>query len=103
SSAADFASRIRAAKGVEGAADTSALATRLDDVVSQDAASSSDTPAADSDTLSGLQWDMAQIRTPAAHAVTGGSPSIVVGDIDTGLDFTHPDLAANVDFADSVS
>jgi len=28
---------------------------------------------------------------------------VVVGDIDTGLDYTHPDLAANVDFADSVS
>jgi subtilisin family serine protease len=27
----------------------------------------------------------------------------VVGDIDTGLDYTHPDLAANVDFANSVS
>jgi subtilisin family serine protease len=28
---------------------------------------------------------------------------VVVGDIDTGLDYTHPDLAANVDFANSVS
>jgi len=26
-----------------------------------------------------------------------------VGDIDTGLDYTHPDLAANVDFANSAS
>jgi subtilisin family serine protease len=46
---------------------------------------------------------MVQIHTPEANAVSGGSPSIVVGDIDTGVDFTHPDLAANVDFANSVS
>jgi subtilisin family serine protease len=60
-------------------------------------------PATDSDSLSGLQWDMVQIHTPEAHAISGGSPSVVVGDIDTGLDFTHPDLAANVDFANSAS
>jgi subtilisin family serine protease len=46
---------------------------------------------------------MNQINAPAAHAINGGSPNVVVGDIDTGLDFTHPDLAANVDFADSAS
>ena len=60
-------------------------------------------PASDADSLSPLQWDMRQIHTPEAHAITGGSPSVVVGDIDTGLDYSHPDLAQNVDFADSVS
>src|SRR6266513_853761 len=45
---------------------------------------------------------MRQIHTPEAHAITGGSPDVLVGDIDTGLDYTHPDLAANVDDADSV-
>jgi subtilisin family serine protease len=46
---------------------------------------------------------MDQIHAPAARAINGGSPSVLVGDIDTGLDFTHPDLAPNVDFANSVS
>jgi subtilisin family serine protease len=59
-----------------------------------------DVPVAD-DPLEPLQWDMAQIHAPEAHAITGGSPSIVVGDLDTGLDFTHPDLAPNYDAADS--
>jgi subtilisin family serine protease len=44
---------------------------------------------------------MAQIHTPEAHAITGGSPSVLVGDIDTGIDFNHPDLRANIDVADS--
>jgi len=61
------------------------------------------TPAPGSDTLSSLQWDMDQIHSPEARAITGGSSSVLVGDIDSGLDYTHPDLAANVDFANSVS
>jgi lantibiotic leader peptide-processing serine protease len=60
-------------------------------------------PAGDSDPLSPLQWDMRQIKTPQAHAITGGSPSVLVGDIDTGIDFTHPDLAPNIDLANSVN
>jgi subtilisin family serine protease len=55
------------------------------------------------DPLFSLQWDMRQIHTPEAHAITGGSPSVLVGDIDTGLDYTHPDLAANVSDANSVN
>src|SRR6476661_5292869 len=61
------------------------------------------TPATDNDSLSGLQWDMVQIHTPEAHAITGGSPSVLVGDIDTGLDFNHPDLKQNIDVANSVN
>jgi lantibiotic leader peptide-processing serine protease len=60
-------------------------------------------PASDTDNLSGLQWDMRQIRTSEAHAITGGNREVLVGDIDTGLDYTHPDLAPNVDFENSVS
>jgi len=60
-------------------------------------------PVSDTDPLSFLQWDMVQIHTPEAHAITGGSPSVLVGDIDTGIDYTHPDLVANIDFTNSVS
>ena len=55
------------------------------------------------DSLAALQWDMRQIHTPEAHAITGGSPAVVVGDIDTGLDKDHPDLIQNIDFSRSVS
>ena len=62
-----------------------------------------DAPAAASDLepLAGLQWDMRQINAFAAHDITGGSPAVVVGDVDTGLDFTHPDIAPNYDAANS--
>jgi subtilisin family serine protease len=61
------------------------------------------TSAASGDPLSGLQWDMDQIKAPEAHAITGGTSSVIVGDIDTGADYTHPDLAPNIDFSRSVS
>jgi lantibiotic leader peptide-processing serine protease len=98
-----FAATMSRASGVIGAASTAAFATRLQDDQGADTAAAPAAAATDGDSLSGLQWDMTQIQTPQAHAITGGSPSVTVGDIDTGLDYTHPDLAANVDFANSVS
>jgi subtilisin family serine protease len=101
---------VQKAAGVQGVAPTAGLGIQMDGgLVAAEALDASanvptiGTPAAGSDTLSGLQWDMDQISAPQARAINGGSASIVVGDIDTGLDFTHPDLAPNVDFANSVS
>jgi lantibiotic leader peptide-processing serine protease len=101
-----FASTLARDNRVEGVSATGRYATRVDDgAAAADAAPdpAPGTPAPGNDTLSGLQWDMAQIHAPEARAINGGSSSVVVGDIDTGLDFTHPDLAPNVDFANSVS
>jgi lantibiotic leader peptide-processing serine protease len=104
--ASTFASTLARDNRVDGVSATASFATRLDDdTVTTDSAGDPTPaiPAPGNDNLSGLQWDMAQIHAPEARAINGGSPSVVVGDIDTGLDFTHPDLAPNVDFANSVS
>ena len=92
---------------IENAAATDRFATRLPDEQSgaegPPPGDLPNAPASDSDSLSPLQWDMRQIKTPQAHAITGGSPAVLVGDIDTGLDYRHPDLRQNVDSADSVN
>jgi subtilisin family serine protease len=107
---ASFRTNVLKDNRVEGAAATATLATKLTDQMgsAENGVGAADrvlpnSPAPGGDSLSGQQWDMKQINAFAAHAVTGGSPAVVVGDIDTGLDFTHPDLAQNVDFANSVS
>ncbi len=41
-------------------------------------------------------WGMLQIRAPGAWDLTTGSPSVVLASVDTGVDYTHPDLAANM-------
>jgi lantibiotic leader peptide-processing serine protease len=93
---------------VENASSTADFGVKLDpDQAQADGPPPGDltnTPATDSsEPLFGLQWDMRQIDTPDAHAITGGSASVVAGDLDTGLDFTHPDIAPNYDATDSVN
>jgi subtilisin family serine protease len=102
---AGFRDALLADTRVDGAAPTAPYAVALD-VVDAEGPPPGDlpnAPATDGDTFSALQWDMRQIKAPEAHAVTGGSRAVLVGDIDTGLDFRHPDLAPNVDFTNSVS
>ncbi len=44
----------------------------------------------------GSLWGMAKISAAAAWDLTTGSPDVVVANIDTGIRYTHQDLAANM-------
>nr|HPH98563.1 S8 family serine peptidase [Anaerolineaceae bacterium]HPN54160.1 S8 family serine peptidase [Anaerolineaceae bacterium] len=44
----------------------------------------------------GEQWGLAKIQVEDAWAQSMGSPAVVIAVIDSGLDTTHPDLAANL-------
>lgn len=102
SASGGFAAAMRRASAVDGVVATGSFGVRLnDDQPADGPGSPAVTAAAWGDRLSGLQWDMPQINVPQAHAVNAGSPGVVVASIDTGLDFTHPDLAANYDAAHS--
>ncbi|TPG12544.1 S8 family peptidase [Pedococcus bigeumensis] len=68
----------------------------LSDAMTSDAAPATDPREAE-------QWDMVQIKADQAHKITDGDRSVVVGVLDSGIDPDHPDLAANIDVADSVS
>jgi subtilisin family serine protease len=102
SDSANFRSSLLADTRIAAVESTAKSAVRLSpEETSGAAADAVDIPASDTDSLSGLQWDMRQIHTPEAHAITGGNNTVLVGDLDTGLDFTHPDLAPNYDAANS--
>jgi lantibiotic leader peptide-processing serine protease len=110
SDSASFAADLAKDNRIEGVSSTARFASKLDEpTASSDGASGPppgdlpNAPATDADSLSPFQWDMRQIHTPQAHAITGGSPAVVVGDIDTGLDYRHPDLRQNVSDADSAN
>src|SRR5438093_1440688 len=72
-----FRDTLLADSRIENVSSTAGFATRLRDVVTTDASAPSQIvpgpPVTDNDSLSPLQWDMVQIHTPEAHAITGGS------------------------------
>jgi lantibiotic leader peptide-processing serine protease len=103
-----FANKLARDKRIEGVSSTRGFASKLQEPSAKQANGPKpgefpNSPASDSDTFSPFQWDMRQIHTPEAHEITGGSPAVVVGDIDTGLDYRHPDLRQNVSDADSAN
>ena len=48
------------------------------------------------DPLAASLWGLTRIGAPLAWSVTTGQADVVVADIDSGVDYTHPDLAANM-------
>ena len=103
SSSPSFAAILDGDKKVDGVGEVAGLSFGLEHHSDDWDGELPDIPASDTDTFSAMQWNMRQIHAPEAHAITGGSPEVVVGLLDSGIDYTHPDLAQNVDFADSAS
>ncbi len=90
-----FATTVQKQSGVEGVSATTRFGVGFRDESADSVTADAPAPGSDGEPLSGLQWDMEQINAFAAHEISGGDPDVIVGDLDTGLDFTHPDLAPN--------
>jgi subtilisin family serine protease len=98
SNSSSFDERMEQDARVAGAESTAGFGVSLRDAGTEDGgADGAGILATWGDPLSGLQWDMRQINVAQAHAIEAGDPTVVVADIDTGLNFTHPDIAPNYD------
>ncbi|MFE0461607.1 S8 family serine peptidase [Kitasatospora sp. NPDC058965] len=93
-----FAAALRGRNGIDsvGATRTAGIPAAADETTELvDAPPAA--PADGSEPLEPEQWDLRQIGADRAHRVTLGSRAVVVGVLDSGIDATHEDLAANVD------
>ena len=52
----------------------------------------------DSSYESGLQWYLDKVQGPEAWDIAHGDSEVVIGIVDTGVDWDHPDLADNIWF-----
>ncbi|MBD0842416.1 S8 family peptidase [Streptomyces sp. TRM68416] len=106
----DFAKVVRKVPGVDSAGNTRHAplpAQSTTDVGTPKVLSAAEAAAVEAadgqDPLEPLQWDLPAIKADKAHKVSLGSPDVTVAVIDTGVDDTHPDLAANFDRDASVN
>ena len=98
SASTTFATKLKNNPSVLGVLVTGSLGSRLSqDQGAPEGPSPVPAPTSDSEPLAAWQWDMTQINAFAAHEINAGSPDVVVADVDSGLDFTHPDLEPNYD------
>jgi serine protease len=51
---------------------------------------------APNDTYYGKQWHLSKIKADSAWDVTKGDSSVIIGIVDTGVQWDHPDLSANI-------
>ncbi|GAA3782088.1 S8 family serine peptidase [Streptomyces phyllanthi] len=112
SSNAEFATEIRAVRGVQsaGATRTAPLPAQstgdlgTPKVLSAEEVANAEAEAgAGQEPLEPLQWDLPAIKADKAHEKSLGSRDVTVAVIDTGVDDTHPDIAPNFDREASVN
>jgi lantibiotic leader peptide-processing serine protease len=100
-----FAATMKKDLRIQGVSATNQFGIQAPDLAQQRSGATSDDPSVAAtwgDSLSNRQWDMTQIQVPDAHAINTGT-GVLVGDIDTGIDFTNPDLQANIDVGNSAN
>ncbi|KQO45097.1 hypothetical protein ASG28_14605 [Frigoribacterium sp. Leaf415] len=119
STVTDFAEKVRASSAVESAGPTRTAAVRTTSaadtggvqstglveqaVDATTATARATTQAADvADPAEERGWNDQAVHAAEARAVQPGSPDVLVGVLDSGIDATHPDLASQVDPAASV-
>ncbi|MER5865490.1 S8 family serine peptidase [Kitasatospora sp. NPDC002040] len=101
-----FAASLRASHQIDsvGASRTSAVTAGIgDDTVELAEPPVGLLAAGPDEPLQADQWSLGTIGVPEAHRTSLGSRRVVVGVLDSGIDGTHEDLAANIDAGQSVS
>ncbi|MET7700623.1 S8 family serine peptidase [Streptomyces sp. NPDC005485] len=108
----DFGKRLRAVRGVQSAGATrtaplTAAGTTDEGAVQKlsasEAAKVTRAATAGEEPLEADQWDLRAIGADKAAEINPGSSKVTVAVIDTGVDDTHPDLAANFSASQSAN
>ncbi|MGQ0777286.1 MAG: S8 family peptidase [Pseudonocardiales bacterium] len=92
-----FAARLGLDRAYSAQAEASAAAGSAGSAVAHTPDQLSEVQRVGATDRSAEQWNMELIHGPQARGVDPGSPDVVVGVLDSGIDATHPDLAAAID------